>query len=78
MPRDYLFVDIDDFSRKLYAAILPDKTQNSATTVLRNALARLNTPILTSDGMVFIQKLSNEAVCKALKIVSYPQATVHG
>ena len=29
-PREYLFVAIDDFSRELYAAILPDKTQNSA------------------------------------------------
>ncbi|SDY62644.1 DNA-binding transcriptional regulator, MarR family, partial [Nitrosomonas sp. Nm33] len=29
-PREYLFVAIDDFSRELYAAILPDKTRNSA------------------------------------------------
>lgn len=29
-PREYLFVAIDDFSRELYAAILPDKTQFSA------------------------------------------------
>jgi transposase InsO family protein len=28
--REYLFVGIDDFSRELYAAILPDKTQYSA------------------------------------------------
>ncbi len=27
---EYLFVAIDDFSRELYAAILPDKTQYSA------------------------------------------------
>jgi transposase InsO family protein len=33
-PRDYLFVGIDDFSRELYAAILPDKTQGSAATFL--------------------------------------------
>jgi len=26
-PREYLFVAIDDFSRELYADILPDKTQ---------------------------------------------------
>ncbi|MDQ6967074.1 MAG: hypothetical protein Q9M14_00140 [Mariprofundaceae bacterium] len=25
MPREYLFVAIDDYSRELYAAILPDK-----------------------------------------------------
>ena len=29
-PGEYLFVAIDDFSRELYAAILPDKTRNSA------------------------------------------------
>ena len=29
-PREYLFVAIDDFSRELYAEILPDKTQHSA------------------------------------------------
>ncbi len=28
--REYLFVAIDDFSRELFAAILPDKTQHSA------------------------------------------------
>jgi len=33
-PREYLFVAIDDFSRELYAAILPDKTQFSAANFL--------------------------------------------
>lgn len=37
-PREYLFVGIDDFSRELYAAILPDKTQGSATTFLRQVI----------------------------------------
>ena len=40
-PRDtheYLFVAIDDFSRELYAAILPDKTQYSAATFLKQVL----------------------------------------
>ena len=32
--RDYLFVAIDDFSRKLYAAILPDKTAGSTAKFL--------------------------------------------
>ena len=32
--RDYLFVAIDDFSRELYAAILPNKTATSAATFL--------------------------------------------
>ena len=31
--RNYLFVAIDDFSRELYAAILPDKTADSAAKV---------------------------------------------
>ena len=34
LPREYLFVAIDDFSRELYAAILPDKTQQSAAAFL--------------------------------------------
>ena len=33
--REYLFVAIDDFSRELYAAILPDKTADSAAKFLR-------------------------------------------
>ncbi len=36
--REYLFVAIDDFSRELYAAILPDKTQNSAKAFLEQVL----------------------------------------
>ena len=38
MPREYLFVAIDDFSRELYAAILPDKTQHSAAAFLQQAI----------------------------------------
>lgn len=37
-PRDYLFVGIDDFSRELYAAILPDKTQTSAAAFLKQVM----------------------------------------
>lgn len=37
-PREYLFVAIDDFSRELYADILPDKTQDSAAHFLVNNL----------------------------------------
>jgi len=36
--REYLFVAIDDFSRELYAAILPDKTQDSAKAFLGQVL----------------------------------------
>lgn len=37
-PREYLFIAIDDFSRELYAAILPDKTQVSAWKFLKQVL----------------------------------------
>lgn len=37
-PREYLFIAIDDFSRELYAGILPDKTQTSAAAFLRRVL----------------------------------------
>lgn len=37
-PREYLFVAIDDFSRELYAAILPDKTQHSAAAFLQQVI----------------------------------------
>ncbi|MGN6866741.1 DDE-type integrase/transposase/recombinase, partial [Neisseria sp. P0020.S003] len=36
--RNYLFVAIDDFSRELYAAILPDKTADSAAKFLTKHL----------------------------------------
>ena len=35
-PREYLFIAIDDYSRELYADILPDKTQDSAAAFLVN------------------------------------------
>ncbi len=36
--RDYLFIAIDDFSRELFAAILPDKTQYSSKQFLDQVL----------------------------------------
>ncbi len=36
--REYLFVAIDDYSRELYAAILPDKTQYSAKRFLEQVV----------------------------------------
>jgi len=36
--REYLFVAIDDFSRELFAAILPDKTQHSAQRFLEQVI----------------------------------------
>lgn len=35
---EHLFVGIDDFSRELYAAVLPDKNQYSAATFLKQVL----------------------------------------
>ena len=37
-PREYLFIAIDDYSRELYAAILPDKTQFSSAQFLTEHL----------------------------------------
>lgn len=37
-PREYLFVAIDDFSRELYARILPDKSQISSSEFLRQVI----------------------------------------
>jgi transposase InsO family protein len=36
---EYLFIGIDDFSRELFAAILPDKTQYSSEKFLRQVLS---------------------------------------
>jgi transposase InsO family protein len=38
LNREYLFVAIDDFSRELYAVILPDKTQYSSEKFLKQVL----------------------------------------
>lgn len=38
LNHEYLFVAIDDYSRELYAAILPDKTQHSAEKFLKQVL----------------------------------------
>ena len=37
-PREYLFVAIDDYSRELFAGILPDKTQYSSERFLKQVL----------------------------------------
>lgn len=37
-PREHPFVAIDDYSRELFAAILPDKTRFSAETFLKQVL----------------------------------------
>ena len=37
-PREYLFVAIDDYSRELFAAVMPDKTQYSASKFLEQVI----------------------------------------
>ncbi|HCL78446.1 MAG TPA: hypothetical protein DIC53_00590 [Synergistaceae bacterium] len=37
-PREYLFVAVDDFSRELYTARLPDKTSTSTRHFLEQIL----------------------------------------
>lgn len=44
-PREYLFVAIDDFSRILFADILPDKTSYSAAIFLEETLFALPFPM---------------------------------
>jgi transposase InsO family protein len=39
-PREYLIKCIDDFSRELYAAIFPDKTQDSAAQFLQEHVSK--------------------------------------
>ena len=38
LPRGYLFVAIDDYSRELYVGIFPDKTQHSAELFLKQVI----------------------------------------
>ena len=44
-PKEYLYVFIDDFSRTLFADILPDQTSYSAAIVLDEAIRMLPFPI---------------------------------
>jgi len=37
-PREYLFIAVDDYSGELYAAILPDKRQESAKRFLKQVI----------------------------------------
>lgn len=44
-PREYLYVFVDDYSRVLFADILPDQTSYSAAIVLDEALTMLPFPV---------------------------------
>lgn len=51
--REYLFVGIDDFSRELYAAMMPDKTAFSAAKFLQEHVIELcpyNIDVVYSDN----------------------------
>jgi len=45
LPREYLFVAIDDYSRELYAGIFPDKTQYSAELFLKQVMTNVPIPL---------------------------------
>ena len=63
-PRDYLFVAIDDYSRELYAAILPDKTAASAGSFLGQVLEECAYTIetaYTDNGKEFQGNLEHHA-----------------
>jgi len=68
--REYLFVAIDDFSRELYAAILPDKTQFSAEKFLEQVLAECPYAIeqsYTDNGLEYKGNLERHAFMKLCK-----------
>ncbi len=64
---EYLFVAIDDFSRELYATILPDKTQYSSETFLRQVLDECHYTIETVysyNGLEYRGNRENHAFMK--------------
>lgn len=72
-PKDkheYLFVAIDDYSRELYAAILPDKTQYSAEKFLKQVLAECPYTIeiyYTDNGTEYKGNSEHHAFAKLCK-----------
>lgn len=83
-PHEYLFVGIDDFSRELFVAITPDKTQESGASFLKQVIEEAPytiEQIYTDNGTEY--KGTNEhafvAVCRENKIeqrftkVKHPQ-----
>lgn len=67
---EYLFVAIDDFSRELYAAILPDKTQYSAERFLNQVLDECPYAIeqwYTDNGLEYKGNPETHALMKLCK-----------
>ena len=66
--REYLFIAIDDFSRELYAAIFPDKTQYSAKKFLEQVVDECPYTIeqyYTDNGKEYKGNPKNHAFMKA-------------
>lgn len=64
---EYLFIAIDDYSRELYAAILPDKTQYSAKTFLEQVLVECPYTIeqwYTDNGLEYKGRPGDHAFMK--------------
>jgi transposase InsO family protein len=84
-PREYLFVAIDDFSRELYAGILPDKTQGSAAQFLAgNVLAQCPYQVeyaysdngkeyKGADSHAFVKACKNHGIGQKFTRVNRPQ-----
>lgn len=65
--REYLFVAVDDFSRELFAAILPDKTQYSSKRFLQQVLDECAYTVETAysdNGLEYKGHLENHAFMK--------------
>lgn len=65
--REYLFVGIDDFSRELYAAILPNKTQQASATFLTQVIDECPYTIETiysDNGLEYRGNYGNHAFMK--------------
>lgn len=83
--REYLFVAIDDYSRELYAVIMPDKTQHSAAQFLvHNVLAQCPYEIdyIYSDNgkeykgspsHAFVQACTNHNIGQKFTRIARPQ-----
>lgn len=68
--REYLFVSLDDYSRELYAAIMPDKTQYSANRFLEQILEECPYSIETAysdNGKEYRGDVNNHAFMKLCK-----------
>ena len=67
---EYLFVGIDDFSRELFAVILPDKTQYSSEKFLQQVIDECSYTIeqaYSDNGLEYRGNLENHAFMKLCK-----------